>query len=127
MKDRITAIMKKHRIDIIVILTILIISLSALLLITLTKEEGSLAIVKIDNETVLEIPLAVDGKYSLNGGTNTLTVKDGEAYMSYSECKGHQCEKMGKINKVGQFIECAPNRIKIFIVGDSDDGVEIVS
>ena len=118
---------KKYRLDIIVIAAILALSLSVLLFVTLTKEEGSVAVVRIDDGIVAKIPLDTDGEYPLNGGTNTLTVKDGVAYMSYSECKGHQCEKMGKIRHVGEFIECAPNHIKIVITGDSDDGVDLVS
>ena len=98
-----------------------------LLVTTLTKEDGAVAEVRIDNEIVAEYKLGINGTYTLNGGTNVLTIENGIAYMSYSECKGHHCEKMGKIRYVGEFIECAPNGIKIVIRGSSDSGVDIVS
>ena len=117
----------KYRADILVIAGILILALSLLAVTVLTREEGAVAVVKIDETTVGEYSLSVNGTYPLNGGTNVLTISDGVAYMSYSECRGHQCEKMGKIKYVGEPIECAPNHIKIVISGSSDDAVDFVS
>ena len=126
-KEQIKSAVVKHKIDIIVVASLLLLSIIMFLVGGLTKEEGATVEVRINLDLVAEYPLDKDGVYTLNGGTNTLTVKDGIAYMSYSECKGHQCEKMGKIRYVGEFIECAPNLIKIVITGESDDAVDFVS
>ena len=126
-KEQIKSTVIKHKIDIIVVASLLLLSLVLFLVVNLKKKEGAVAEVRIGGNVVAEYPLDKDGTYPLNGGTNTLTVKDGIAYMSYSECKGHQCEKMGKIRYVGEFIECAPNLIKIVITGESDDAVDFVS
>ena len=117
----------KYRIDIIVIASLLVLAIGVLLVINLTKTEGSYAEVTVDGNVVGKYPLDVDGVYSLNGGTNTLTVRDGVAYMSYSDCPDHTCEIAGKVKHVGQTIVCLPNHLTITIIGESDDSVDFVS
>ena len=117
----------KYRIDIIVVSSFLVLAVAVLLVINLTKTEGSYAEVVVDGGVVGKYPLAVNGVYSLNGGTNTLTVKDGVAYMSYSDCPDHTCENVGKVKHVGQTIVCLPNHLTITIIGEADDSVDFVS
>ena len=118
--------LKKHRIDIIVVASFLLISLIAILATQITRVGGSYAEVTVDGNTVAKYPLAIDGVYSLNGGTNTLTIKDGIAYMSYSSCPDHTCEHR-RAKYVRQTIVCLPNLVTVTIVGDSDDYVDFVS
>ena len=116
-----------YRLDIIVIATILLASLSLLLILNLTKKEGALAVVEIDGQVVAEYPLYKEGVYSLNGGTNVLVVEGGTAYLNYSSCPDHTCENIGKIRYVGETIVCLPNKVTITIIGDAEDGVDLVS
>ena len=119
---------KKYRLDIIIIAAILLVSLSLLLIVTLSKEEGSVVVVEIDGTTVATYPLDENAEYSLNGGSNVLVIEDGVAYMSYSNCPDHTCEKTGKIRYVGQTIICLPNKIAVTIKGDNaEGGVDFVS
>lgn len=118
---------KKHRADIIVISLILLFSIAVLLVTNLTRTEGGYAEVEVDGTVVGKYPLAVDGVYSLNGGSNTLTIEGGVAYMSYSNCPDHTCENIGKVKYRGQTIVCLPNRLSITIVGNADDSVDFVS
>ena len=124
-KESFKSALYKHRVDVIVIASLLLLSLIVLLVINLTKKEGALVRVEVDGEVVGEYSLDIDKEYSLNGGTNTLTVKDGEAYMTYSDCPDHTCERTGKIRYVGETIVCLPNKVSVTIVGDS--GVDLVS
>ena len=117
----------KYRLDIIVIAAILLASVGLLLAMTLTKEEGSVVVVEIDGATVATYSLDRDGEYSLNGGTNVLVIEDGKAYLNYSNCPDHTCEKTGKIQYVGQTIVCLPNRLTITIKGEVSDGIDFVS
>ncbi|MBO5931188.1 MAG: NusG domain II-containing protein [Clostridia bacterium] len=118
----------KYRLDIIVIAAILLASLALLLVMTLNKEEGSVVVVEIDGATVATYSLDRDGEYSLNGGTNVLVIEDGKAYLNYSNCPDHTCEKTGKIQYVGQSIICLPNKVAITIKGDvAEGGVDFVS
>ncbi len=119
---------KKYRLDIIIIAAILLVSLSLLLIVTLSKEEGSVVVVEIDGTTVATYPLDKNAEYSLNGGSNVLVIEDGVAYMNYSNCPDHTCEKTGKIRYVGQTIICLPNKIAVTIKGDNaEGGVDFVS
>ncbi len=118
---------KKYRLDIIVIASILILSLLILLVVTLTKKEGSVAVVEVNGVTVGEYSLWKNGEYSLNGGTNVLVIENGVAYLNYSSCPDHTCEKTGKIKYVGQSIICLPNKVSITIKGDAKGGVDLVS
>ena len=117
---------KKKRIiyDVILIVSLLVVGISAaFVFFALQKRdepaaEGAVVVVEIDRVRVAEYPLYEDGVYVLNGGTNTLTVKDGEAWMSKANCKGYQdCVEFGKINGtgVGQMIVCSPNRVQVYI------------
>ena len=126
-KDKIISFTKKYRNDIILIAALLVISLVVLLVVNLTKDEGAYAEVAINGDVVDKYSLDVDGVYSLNGGTNTLTIENGVAYMSYSNCPDHVCENIGKVKYVGETITCLPNRITITIVGKSDDSIDFIS
>lgn len=117
----------KHRIDIIVIAAILALSLLLVLVMTLTKKPGAVAVVEIDGVVTGEYPLDVEGTFPLNGGTNVLVIEDGTAYLNYSNCPDHTCERTGKIHYVGQTIICLPNRLSITIKGEASDGVDLVS
>ena len=118
---------KKYRLDIIVISAILLVSVSLLLIMTLSKKEGAVAVVEIDGKTVAEYSLAVNGEYSLNNGTNVLVIENGQAYLNYSNCPDHTCEITGKIHYVGQTIVCLPNKLSITIKGNAEGGVDLVS
>lgn len=118
---------KKYRLDIIVISVILLLSLVLLLIVTLSKEEGATVVVEIDGTIVATYSLDQNGEYSLNGGTNVLVIENGKAYLNYSNCPDHTCEKTGKIQYVGQSIICLPNKIAITIKGEADGGVDFVS
>ena len=126
-ETKIQNFIKKYRIDIIVVASLLILSLAVLLIVNLTKEEGAYAEVTVGGNAAGKYSLAIDGTYSLNGGTNTLVVQNGTAYMSYSNCPDHICENTGRIQHVGETIICLPNRITVTIIGDSDEAVDFVS
>ena len=117
----------KYRLDIIIVAAILLASLVLLLVMTLTKEEGSVVVVEIDGATVATYSLEENGEYSLNGGTNVLVIENGKAYLNYSNCPDHTCERTGKIQYVGQSIICLPNKIAITIKGEVEGGVDFVS
>lgn len=117
---------KKKRIvwDIILVASLLIVGLSAMLVLWIAKgnnapaEDGAVVVVEINQVRVAEYPLHEDGVYVLNGGTNTLTVKDGAAWMSEANCPGYQdCVMHEKINGtgIGQDIVCSPNRVHVYI------------
>ena len=127
MEDKTPIAKKKYRLDIIVISAILLFAVVLLLVAVLSQKEGSSVVVEIDGTTVATYSLNQNGEYSLNGGTNVLVIEDEKAYLNYSNCPDHTCEKTGKIQYVGQSIICLPNKIAITIKGDAEGGVDFVS
>ena len=118
---------KPYRLDILVIAALILISLSTLAVFHLTRTPGAYARVELNGTVVGEYPLSLDGVYPLNGGSNVLTIREGTAYMTYSDCPDHVCENAGKVSYVGQTIVCLPNRLSVTVVGSSDGSVDFVS
>ena len=119
--------LKKYRLDIIVIASILALSLILLLAVFLSRKEGAVVTVEIDGQLIAEYPLDKNGIFSLNEGTNVLVIENGAAYFSYSSCPDHVCENTGKVRFVGETIICLPNLITITVTGSSSDAVDLVS
>lgn len=119
---------KKYRTDVVVIVSLLLLSAIVLLAVFLTRQEGARVTVTVDGVTVGEYPLSLDATYELRNGANVLTVEDGRAYMSYSSCPDHLCENTGRIKYVGETIVCLPNKVTVTVIGKDDgSGVDFVS
>lgn len=127
MNDKTIKKTRKPLLDVIFISAVILIALSIVLIFTLNRKSGNIAIVEINGERIAEYPLSKNGVFSLNGGSNVLVIEDGAAYLNYSDCPDHTCEKTGKIRYVGETIICLPNRISITVSGNSADGVDLVS
>ena len=126
-KESTKTFVSNHRLDIIVIASLLLLSLLALLFITLTRKEGAAVEITVGGEVVATYSLFKNGEYELNGGTNTLVIENGVAYMDYSSCPDHVCERKGKIRYAGQTIVCLPNKLTVTIIGETDESVDFVS
>lgn len=118
---------RSTRYDILLISVLLCLSLIIGLVVFLTRREGAYVVIEINGKETAKYSLSIDGEYSINGGTNILVVKDGEAYLTYADCPDKTCVKTGKIKHVGESIICLPNRVAITIKGNTEDGVDIVS
>ena len=101
-----------------------ILFISLLLILLNNRENGSFVIVN-NNGDISYYSLNVDNVIILNNGSNTLTIKDGYAYMSDANCPDKICMHQGKINKKGQTITCLPNKITVSI--SSDDDIDIIN
>ena len=115
--------------DVILVAVLLAVALSAFLIYSLTVKDGEgqpptgesydgmVVVVRLGSDIIAEYPLSLDGEYTLCGGTNRITVKDGAVRMSYSTCKGYQdCVEYGWLYPDDtSMIVCAPNRIMVTI------------
>lgn len=106
---------KRYIYDAILALSLVVLSLSALLIWRGVTEKGRYASVSVGGEVVSEYSLSVDGEYELNGGSNILVIRGGEAYISHADCPDGLCVKSGKISLVGESIVCLPNRVSVRI------------
>ena len=130
-KDTVKSFITQNKTSIIIVTLLLLISFISIGILMLTREEGDIIVVSVGKDVIAEYKLSTDGVYTLNGGTNVLTVKDGLAYVTYSSCPGHDCERQGKIKYVGQSISCLPNDLTVEIKAGngstSEGGVDLVS
>lgn len=112
-----TKIDKKTRLvaDIVLIVLLLAVGLSAILITKLTTEDGYEATVTVNGETVGSYPLSENGRFEINGGTNILVIENGEAYVEWASCPDGVCKHRGRISGVGEKIVCIPNRVMIEI------------
>lgn len=120
---------RKHRLDFIIIGSILLFAFIFVLIIKLTQKEGKYVVV-IFNQTEksrylldedLEVKLSFgDDKY------NILVIKDGKASIKSASCPDQICVRQKSISKVGETITCLPNKTVIKIVGDKSE-VDVVS
>ena len=113
--------------DLILIGIVVVLICAVCLTVWLTKEEGACVIVRVNGQQVATYSLLEDGDYSLNGGTNTLCIRDGKAYLTEADCPDHLCVKQGKIDQTGETITCLPNRLTITVYGAADSEVDLVS
>ncbi len=111
--------MKKtlRRADVALIGGLLLVCAALFLFMQFTKSDGAQLIVRVDGKVVARYPLDRDGEYALNGGTNTLVVSGGEAYLSDADCPDKLCVLQGKIRYTGQCITCLPNRLTVTVSG----------
>ena len=112
---------KKYTRDLILVGMLL---LAALLLFFLMREKqtketgtGAVAVVTVDGEEFGRYSLNQNGTFLLNGGSNTLVVENGEAWVSEANCPDKVCMGMGKISRNGEFIACLPNRLIVIVEG----------
>ena len=122
---------KKRLFDLLLIGCVLILAAVLLLVFVLNRRGeadpagGACAVVLIDGEEAARYPLSKNGSFPLNGGTNTLVIENGYAWMTDSECPDKICEHMGKIHMNGQLIVCLPNGVIVTVEGGEDSGVDI--
>jgi hypothetical protein len=122
---------KKRLFDLLLIGGVLILAAVLLFVFVLNNRgdtdaaDGPWAVVLINGEEAARYPLSKNGSFPLNGGTNTLVVEDGYAWMTDSDCPDKICEHMGKIHMNGQLIVCLPNGVIVTVEGGEDSGVDI--
>lgn len=118
---------KKRIIDLCLVVFLLALSLVLYLVINGGKTPGARAVVRVDGSVIASYPLNDDGVFSLNGGTNTLVIENGEAYITDAECPNGKCIKQGRVHYTGQCITCLPNHLTVTIEGGEDDGIDFVA
>ena len=120
-------LLKKHKIDIIVLAALLLIAAIAVGVTLGSRKSGTRVRVTVDGTVVGEYRLDTDGKYSINGGSNILVIEGGCAFLEYADCPAGTCVKTGRIKYVNQSIICLPNRVTVTVIGEAGGGVDLVS
>ena len=84
-------------------------------------EEGSMLSVYQEGVLIKELSLDSDVEFVIEGDyKNVITIKDGKAAITESDCPGTDCVHSGWIHEPGRSIVCLPNRVEIRIEGASE-------
>ena len=69
---------------------------------------------------IREVPLETDAVLEIGGDYhNIITIQNGRASISESDCPGEDCVHSGWIDSASRSIVCLPNRVEIRISGES--------
>ncbi len=116
--------------DIILVLIILILSLFALAMIALTKEEGGTVVIKVNGEITQSLPLSEDIIVIIGEKTedyNILEIKDGYVYMTEANCPDKLCVKHNRIHYNHESIVCLPHKVVVEIQGGEENEVDMIA
>ena len=117
---------KKWKSDLLLIAALLLIAGLLFLALRLWREDGAVAVVRVNGVETERHALAVDGVFPLNDGSNILVIQDGMACLREADCPDLLCVRQGRIRYRGQVITCLPNRLTVTVEGGADDGVDLV-
>lgn len=107
---------------------LIIAALVFLVLWLIPKAQGGVVRISVNGEIYKEVPLCEDNEIIVksNFGENTVIVKQGEVYITDTDCPGKLCEKE-RISKSGQSIVCLPNRLSVTIEGkNTDEEIDVI-
>lgn len=114
---------KKYKNDIILLGIILIVALITIIIVNITKKEGTFVVVLYDQNEVAKYSINDDIEIKLTyeeNKYNTLVIKDKKVYILDASCKDHICVRHNKISMIGETIVCLPNKTVIKIIGDGE-------
>ena len=113
--------------DILLLAVLILIGAGSLLLLK-SGEPGSVAVVTVDGQETIRVPLTQDRweqTVETTYGTNTLLIENGSISVIESDCRGGDCMRFSPINKAGQTIVCLPHHLSVTIAG-GDYGPDVV-
>lgn len=90
------------------------------------KEAGTIMI-KVDGQVEGTYRLSEDQEIEINGGTNVLRIKDGEADMIEANCPDKLCVNQKAISKNNENIICLPNKIVVEVDSSEDSEFDAVT
>ena len=109
--------------DLLAILLVVVLAVSTAAFFAVRSEDGENRVVRIyqDGNLIDELPLGKDREIEIAGQyRNTVTILDGKAAITASDCPGEDCVHSGWISGAGRSVVCLPNRVEIRIAGQSD-------
>ncbi|MGN1377745.1 MAG: NusG domain II-containing protein [Dorea sp.] len=114
--------------DLILILGIICIAAFAYLLHERTQNaDDGIVVVKVDGEEKGIYRLSEEQTIEINGGTNILQIKDGEADMTEADCPDKLCVHQKAVSKNGESIICLPNKVVIEVKSSEQSAYDAVT
>ena len=110
--------------DLILIFLCILLSVGVLFLTWQSKgDDGNAVTVSVTGRVTAVYPLDKDGVYPIESpyGHLTLTIENGQAFISESDCPDGTCRRMGKIKQTGDTLICLPARVLIRVGGQNGE------
>ena len=118
---------KKRIIDVSLVVFLLILAAVLYFIVNGGRTAGAACVVRVDGNVIANYSLYENGQFELNGGTNTLVIEDGYAWLTDADCPDKLCVKQGKVHYTGQCITCLPNHLTVTVEGGEDNGIDFVT
>lgn len=90
-------------------------------------KSGTRAIIEQNGENIAELDLSKNTELVLNdgnGGSNTITVSNGQISVTDANCPDLVCVRTGSISKTGEVIACLPHKLIITISSGQTDSLD---
>lgn len=90
-------------------------------------KSGTRAIIEQNGETIAELDLSKNTELVLNdgnGGSNTITVSNGQISVTDANCPDLVCVRTGAISQTGEVIACLPHKLIITISSVQTDSLD---
>lgn len=85
------------------------------------RQTGGRVVVAVDGKEQASFPLSEDREEVIEaGGVNTLTIRDGKAWISSADCPDKICVRHRPVSKTGETIVCLPHRLVVRIEGKGE-------
>ena len=103
------------------IVAVIAILVSVIFWTSVGSDEGSIVSVYQEGALIQELSLDSDTEFVIEGEyENVVTIQDGKAAITNSNCPGTDCVHSGWIHEAGRSIVCLPNRVELRIEGASE-------
>ena len=103
------------------IVAVIAILVSILFWTSVGREEGGMVSIYKEGALIKELSLDSDTEFVIEDEyENVVTIKDGKAAITKSDCPGTDCVHSGWIHEAGRSIVCLPNRVELRIEGTSE-------
>lgn len=116
--------------DLILMGAVLLIGLSVMLLINMTKKQGSKVELMVNEKVVKTFNLNENSTFTYqgeNGIINTFQIKNGYVNMLDANCPDKLCVKHKKIHYNHETIVCLPHKLLIEVVGSTQNDVDMIA
>lgn len=111
--------MKIKKADIVLAVIIAVVGVIASIYITVNEKpvKDGQVVIYVNHEKYGSYPLNEDREIEIkkDGHINKITIKEGNAQMTFADCHNQDCVKQGKISDGSESIICLPNKVVVEI------------
>ena len=95
------------------------------------ETDGVWAVVTVDGKEQRREKISGGSSFSFTvageGGSNTVTIDQGQVFVSEADCPDKRCVLQGKISKTGESIICLPHKLVVTVEGGQEGELDAVT